>query len=50
MELAAAIIIDFRESSDRPALQRYVDRLPSAKGQVEVEGCADPDRREELDP
>jgi len=41
MGLAAAIIIDFRESIDRPAQHRYVDSLPRAKGQVEVEGGAD---------
>ena len=45
MGLAAAIIIDFRESIDGPAQHRYVDSLPRAKGQVEVEGGADPDRR-----
>jgi len=50
MELAAAIIIDFRESIDGPAQHRYVDSLPRATGQVEVEGVADPDRREALAP
>jgi len=34
MGLAAAIIIDFRESIDGPAQHRYVDSLPRAKGQV----------------
>jgi len=41
MGLAAAIIIDVRESIDGPAQHRYVDSLPRAKGQVEVEGGAD---------
>jgi len=45
MGLAAAIIIDFRESIDGPAQHRYVDSLPRAKGQVEVEGGADQGRR-----
>ena len=48
MGLGAAIIIDFRESIDGPAPHRYIDSLPRAKGQVEVEGDADPARREEL--
>ena len=45
MGLAAAIIVDFRESIDGPAQHRYVDSLPRAKGQVEVEGGADHGRR-----
>jgi hypothetical protein len=45
MGLAAAIIIDFRESIDGPAQHRYVDSLPRAKGHVEVEGGADEGRR-----
>jgi len=45
MGLAAAIIIDVRESIAGPAQHRYVDSLPRAKGQVEVEGGAAPDRR-----
>ena len=45
MGLGAAIIIDFRESIDWPAPHRYIDSLPRAKGQVEVEGGADQGRR-----
>ena len=45
MELAAAIIIDFRESIDGPAPHRCVDSPPRAKGQAEVEGGADQGRR-----
>jgi len=45
MGLGAAIIIDFRESIDGPAPHRYIDSLPRAKGQVEVEGGADQGRR-----
>ena len=45
MGLGAAIIIDFRESIDGPDQHRYVDSLPRAKGQVEVEGGADQGRR-----
>jgi len=45
MGLAAAIIIDFHESIDGPAPHRYVDSLPRAKGQVEVDGGADQGRR-----
>ena len=45
MGLAAATIIDVRESIAGPAQHRYVDSLPRAKGQVEVEGGADQGRQ-----